>query len=299
VFQSLWQMGRRVMVVAVLASLACGSALAGNKKTPAAGDNGRSMTVRLVRSAEPGCEPNCPEWIVAHGEITLATPALFRGLFRKIRNRRLPVVLDSGGGSVESAISIGKMIRKHKLDVIVGNSTLSKCSASTPDCSKTHKDGEPYLGYHVIWSGTCASACPFILAGGVNRMAWGDAIGAHQIVATRSVERVKYRDTFRTQNGRKKFIRRVILSRKVFTKKPTTDLAKPYVNNLRRYFSGMGVDPSYVGFFAKATPENMYFLTSAERVATHIINADPPDTRFLTKATCSGETAASYCVKRH
>ncbi len=268
------------------------------KAIPKSAVDSRDMKVYWVRSAEPGCGQICPEWIVARGNIVPSTPKLFRKLFRQIGKRHLPVILDSGGGSVEAALSIGKMVREHQLDVIVGSTSLSTCSSSVTDCSVKHRDGEPYLGYQVIWSGTCASACPIILAGGVRRMAFGDAIGAHQVVETRRRERIRYRDTFTTVNGRKKLLRRSVISRQIIVGKPTTDVPKSYYDSLRKYFSAMGVSPAYVDFFARATPDKMYFLTSAERFATKITNADPPKTGYFDKSTCLANPPAEFCVKR-
>lgn len=64
------------------------------------------------------------------------------------------VLLDSPGGSVDDALSIGRLIRERDLSTEVA-------------------DG-----------GLCASSCPLILAGGVERMAGREAaVGVHQIYA--------------------------------------------------------------------------------------------------------------------
>jgi hypothetical protein len=50
------------------------------------------MQVRIVRSAQPGCEQDCPEWISAQGKIMAGqTLYLFRSALRRLKGRKLPI----------------------------------------------------------------------------------------------------------------------------------------------------------------------------------------------------------------
>src|SRR5262245_7773971 len=49
-----------------------------------------SMQIHLVRSAEPGCEPQCPEWIAAQGKIDGNSVAQFKQVLRQIGDRKVP-----------------------------------------------------------------------------------------------------------------------------------------------------------------------------------------------------------------
>ena len=71
----------------------CGAALAqpaGAKPTAEA-----PMQVHLVRSAEPGCEPHCAEWIAAQGRIEAGSAARFRRALRRLGGRKLPVLVQA------------------------------------------------------------------------------------------------------------------------------------------------------------------------------------------------------------
>ena len=93
------------------------------------------MKVVIVRSSEAGCEPVCPEWIMAEGEITTATPGVFRKALKQMGKRKLPVIIRSPGGQVNAALEIGRMIRKAKLDVAVGWTKYSGCAPADKTCT--------------------------------------------------------------------------------------------------------------------------------------------------------------------
>ncbi|MGH9286372.1 MAG: hypothetical protein ACRD0M_11970, partial [Acidimicrobiales bacterium] len=78
-----------------------------------------SMQVHLVRSAEPGCEPQCPEWIAAQGKIDGSSVARFKRILRQLGERKVPVLIDSNGGRVTEAFAIGRLARARGLDVVV------------------------------------------------------------------------------------------------------------------------------------------------------------------------------------
>src|SRR5262245_35993770 len=78
-----------------------------------------AMQVHLVRSAEPGCEPNCPEWIAAQGRIDAGSVARFRRVLSQLGDRKVPVLIDSNGGRVNEAFEIGRLARARGLDVVV------------------------------------------------------------------------------------------------------------------------------------------------------------------------------------
>jgi hypothetical protein len=258
-----------------------------------------SMTVVLVRSSETGREPVCAEWIAADGDVTAASPGKFRSALKQAGLKGIPIVIHSYGGSVEAALAIGRMIRKNKSPVIVGNTIFTGCTPYAKDACKPPKEAKGrYAAAPSLYSGYCTSACGLILAGGAVRMSVNGNIGTHQIVSNPSFDRIRYWETYRVVNGRKKVISRKIVSRKRVTMKPTTKLGKSLVGSLRSYLESMGVSASYYDLFAKAPPEGMYFLTPAEMKATRIVTADPPSTIFFRKELCAGAVPALNCVSR-
>jgi hypothetical protein len=80
------------------------------------------MQFRLIQ-AGGDCTEICPEWISAEGYIDRKAASRFRDLLLKVKDRRLPVVVDSPGGDPRPAMAIGKMIRSRQLDIIVARTT--------------------------------------------------------------------------------------------------------------------------------------------------------------------------------
>ena len=124
------------------------------------------MTVSIIRHGGHSCEPECPAWIAASGVITNDTPAEFRKVFAKLGREKLPVIINSPGGRLFAALKIGRMIRARGLSVAVGETQFDPLSDGIVISSE---------------GGSCKSACPFILAAGVERYSGeGRLVGLHQ-----------------------------------------------------------------------------------------------------------------------
>jgi hypothetical protein len=135
--------------------------------------------MRIVRviSSDPACQPNCPEWISAEGRIMPGTGAAFARAIADLRGRRLPVLVSSGGGSLADAAAMGQLIRQKGLVVAVARTLIEKCPPRARACPEPE-------GQAITGGAKCASACPFILAGGVERLVGPTAmVGVHQITA--------------------------------------------------------------------------------------------------------------------
>ena len=137
----------------------------------------RETPMRFARivSADPACQPNCPEWIAAEGEIEPGTAAAFADILKRLGGRRLPILIHSPGGSVVDAIEIGQRIRAERLVVAVARTLAASCPETGSRCA----DGP---GEAITGGAKCASACTLILAGGVERMVGPNPlVGVHQI----------------------------------------------------------------------------------------------------------------------
>jgi hypothetical protein len=135
------------------------------------------MRIVRVMSSDPACQPNCPEWISAEGRIMPGTGAAFARAIANLRGRRLPVLVSSGGGSLTDAAAMGQLIRQKRLAVVVARTLIEKCPARASTCPDPK-------GQAITGGAKCASACPFILAGGVERFVGPAAmVGVHQITA--------------------------------------------------------------------------------------------------------------------
>jgi hypothetical protein len=91
------------------------------------------------------------------------------------RRLRLPILVNSIGGSTVDAMAMGRLIRANHLAVAVAMTKIDPCAPGAKDCG-------PARGEAVSFGAECASACPLLLAGGVERYASPLAfIGVHQI----------------------------------------------------------------------------------------------------------------------
>lgn len=256
------------------------------------------MKVVLVRASFTGCEPNCPEWIMAEGEITGATPAVFRKVLKKIGKRKLPVVISSPGGRVEAAMEIGRMIRKAALPVAVGRTNYHSCSPWEKNCTLP-KEAEGYydgLGYGS--DGYCLSACPLILAAGTERLGAGTRIGLHKTRRTWYKEKIYYRETYRIEKGRKKVVSRKEVSRKRTGSFVKDGIDKALRKQLRTYLGEMGTSLSFIDEMEKASFTSMNDLSWTKLQELRLVTSYQAAENLTRSAVCIGAAPAPHCRVR-
>ncbi|MBV8105688.1 MAG: hypothetical protein JO223_13880 [Hyphomicrobiales bacterium] len=162
-------------VIALAGFLAAGSGALADLKLPPRPRGDPPMRIVRVMSSDPACEPNCPEWISAEGMILPGTAAAFRKAIFDLDGRRLPVLISSHGGSLGAALQMGELIRERRLAVAVARTLIANCPERTPVCPGAR-------GQAITGGAVCASACPLILAGGVERLVGPvPMVGVHQI----------------------------------------------------------------------------------------------------------------------
>jgi len=251
------------------------------------------MTVVVVRSNIPSCEPDCPQWISAQGRITANTPSVFKKALKLAGKKRLPVIITSPGGDVDAALAIGNLIRARKLDVAVGWTVFSGCEPRQKDC----KPGV-YSGTVYNYGAYCASACPFILAAGQQRLlGWRAMVGVHQISTTMIQDRSLYREKYIIVKGKKKVLSRTLVSKKPAKSYVTTKLAKSHRRKLTAYLKTMGVSAELIKLFDKAPPTSIYMLSPDEASSTKLVTAFNPASNLVGTYLCSMPTPADNCVK--
>jgi hypothetical protein len=252
------------------------------------------MRVFVVRNSMPSCEPNCPEWIGAEGEITAATPKLFRKVLKQIGTSKLPVVIRSPGGSIEAAIEIGKMLRKADLTVAVGFTRFSSCTPNDKACTLPPENKGIYRGTIDDLNAFCNSACPMILAGGTSRLAGPfTSIGLHEPKTSWTQEQVRYRETYRMIRGKKKVISRKIIGRKTVKNKVTYGLDKSLRKKLTSHYKGMGVDVAILDDTVKAKFQDIYFLPEPRKSTLNLVTNAGSAVLLVNPAFCG---ALSTCV---
>jgi hypothetical protein len=125
----------------------------------------RKMPMRFVWNE---CVPDCTGWISAVGVVTSETPQDFDDFARSRNLMNATIVLDSSGGSVNDAITLGRRWRKLGLLTTVG---------TTVDMRTPHGDRPA-----VVSGAYCESMCVFLLLAGKTRyVPDGVYVRVHQI----------------------------------------------------------------------------------------------------------------------
>ena len=234
----------------------------------------RAMRVIIVTDSRPGCEPNCPQWIAANGEITAETPAQFQRVFKALGQKKLPIFISSPGGSVPAALAIGREIRKRKLDVAVERTIFQKCELAAAVfhvCDlRALKDGD--TGRPESIAAQCASACVFILAAGTERVVpvYG-FVGVHQHHATLTMQKVlrTYQVQRRVENWRLVEQRKLIAEKQLSS---TTLEQHPDYAPARAYFTEMGINTAAImPLLLSASHNDIHRMTPDERRSTRLV----------------------------
>jgi len=114
------------------------------------------------------CEPNCRGWVSAVGIITADTPKDFEDFARGRQLGGATIVLDSSGGSVNDAITLGRRFRNLSLLTTVGISVQDRSGQG----ERPSVAPEAY----------CESMCVFLLLSGKKRYVPDEAhVRVHQI----------------------------------------------------------------------------------------------------------------------
>ncbi|MGH6680602.1 MAG: hypothetical protein ACREDL_17115, partial [Bradyrhizobium sp.] len=104
-------LGLGVLVLAALPGSARAEAAPGPRTVP-------------MKFSWVACQPNCGEWISAVGIITDDTPKDFETFARGRDLAGATVVLDSSGGSVNDAITLGRRFRSLGMLTTVGSTAV-------------------------------------------------------------------------------------------------------------------------------------------------------------------------------
>lgn len=234
------------------------------------------MRVVLVRDGTPGCQPTCSEWISAEGYIDKNAIPQFRKILKELGNKKLPILIDSPGGSVDDALAIGRLIRAKGLDVVVTKTKFS--SSVTGTVNVITGERAPSYGTPQAWISKCASSCAFILAAGTRRYVGAHAhVGVHQLRTFQTFARLerKYRVHTRHVWGVPQEVKRELISeRTVGHKTVETKTGDRIYRSLRNYFTDMGIQPEIMPMITSTPPTGMHWLTTAELKATGMMT-DP------------------------
>jgi hypothetical protein len=259
-------------------NLACGTAAAARPAKPQPPGE-PSMQVHLVRSAEPGCDPQCPEWIAAQGKIDGSSVARFKRVLRQLGDRKLPVLIDSNGGRVNEAFAIGRLARARGLDVVVSRTDFATCAPADAACRRRLRAETVRLGLPRADMSKCASSCAFVLAAGTRRLVGPMAyVGVHQIRSFYIYARVVRTYRF-TATSKQLVSERRVTERVVETRTPQ----KTY-DEIGRYFAEMGIGDGLMPLILATPGDRLHWLTPEELKATGLATDRLDGEQLLTRA---------------
>lgn len=287
---------RRVIVAAMFAVLAVATTPPASAGEFIAAD--AEMVFAIVRASNPICEPNCPEWIAADGEITSKTTKAFKAILKKVGRRNLPLLINSGGGRVDIAMAMGQIIRERQITVEVARTDYLRCGPRDKKCKPDLQDGV-YYGYANTIDAVCFSACPLVLAGGVRRIAGPvSRVGVHQIVTVSEKYKDKYK-VWKVKNKSGKLVekRKLIKRQKIGTTR-STSLSKKMRRELGKYLDDMGVKKTLIDLIMATPYEDIRILDvyelKAYGLATEYWNIEV----LVQYRVCTTNTPPEHCVVR-
>lgn len=262
---------RAIAAILFAAALACGPAAAAPPRKTAFSLE-PVMQLHVVRSAQPGCEPECLQWIAAQGRIVPGTLGQFREVLRGLGGRKLPIFIDSSGGAVDDALAIGRLIRAKGLHVAVTRTAFMPCAPGDTACRKAKTGGE-LRGVAQAHFSKCASSCAFILAGGTRRfVGQGIGVGVHRISMTLRMYRIWRRYAF----GAPVETRKTLVSERRLGERHVR--ARSAYANIGRYFAEMGIGEEIMPLILSTPSDSIRWLTPDELrstgLATHLISGE-------------------------
>lgn len=285
--------GARTTVLAALLVVSASATTAAAQSLP------DSMQFVLIhgdaRSGYCHTDGSCMDWIAAEGRIDKGSPAALRKMLASIGNSKLPIVVRSGGGNVDAALAMGRLIRARGLSVAVGGTRLNGCPIAEPLCAEGWRNGAKGSVYSA--GSFCYSACPFMLAGGVRRMfSQFSSVGVHQITMVYDGERIRYRTEYQVVNGKKRILARQEIGREWVGQHSNTKMTKAFRKALLAYFNEMGVDSSIFDLAMSATPQALHLISqldgAAIKLTTDLATAD----ELVAAGACPVGRPLSGCV---
>jgi hypothetical protein len=168
---------------------ATGLAEAQDPHRPAVGGIGSPIDAMIFYVAHGGdgaCGPGCSDWIAAEGTVQWDSWKRLIAILDRQQGRKLPLIIHSWGASnLNVAVSMGRILRDHGLDVTAGATEVEACAGrSEPDCFALKRQGGPLDAAVSVPEPACDLACVLVLAGGVHRSL---PEGARVVLSGRSI----------------------------------------------------------------------------------------------------------------
>jgi hypothetical protein len=171
---------RTIAALVLTCALTCGVASSASSQQQKASPQPASepMTFYIVKGAPDSCGRGCDSWIEAEGKIEIDTPARFKAILDRLRDRNLPIYFASLGGNLERAMTMGNMLHARPIVAGVGRTVVQECGFEAQDseaCINVKNSGRELHG-ELLTNAVCASACPYFLVGATVHEVAPDAV---------------------------------------------------------------------------------------------------------------------------
>ena len=146
------------LLLAIAAAGAHAQTLPDNPPAAQATPSRPVMTFEWMREGPADkCGSHCREWISAKGLIDANSARTFAEFTRTRSTQGATMVIESEGGSVSAAMTLGRLLRQ--LDI---STTVGRTERRGPDATGIERA-------HLSPAAICASMCPFVVLGGAHR----------------------------------------------------------------------------------------------------------------------------------
>ena len=132
----------------------------------------KPLLVFVAKGDSRACGAGCSEWIAIEGFFDNQAAERIKNFLINLNRYDLPVFLNSNGGFLSQAISIGSFLREHRMTTGVGRTVPLDCKPTAPisnACRDLIIRAHEQQATLIYEKARCDSACVFALIGGSTR----------------------------------------------------------------------------------------------------------------------------------
>jgi hypothetical protein len=219
--------------------------------------------VFFVAKGEPGaCGPDCSEWIAAEGGFDPAAHVRLREFLDTLPRKDLPIFFHSLGGLIGPALSVGSLLRAHRMRAGVGHTVPFGCRDALrldDACRKLMQSGREFKSRLRESGAVCASSCVYALVGASTRtIAYVARVGVHRHRALRRDRDGHWSDSDGSGGG------------------------VPVIDRLRYYVTQMGADSGLIDAAERTDHTSTHWLSRDDLARFGVTTDGLFETRWVT-----------------
>ncbi|MGN6571024.1 MAG: tetratricopeptide repeat protein [Pseudolabrys sp.] len=147
-------------------------------------EDGSPMIFAIAEGGANACGPGCKAWIVADGNFDHGAAQRFRAFLGTHAGRKLPIVINSAGGSLADAFAMGKLMRARGMTIRIAATEPDGCAGDRKACREKLHAATPVTARLRVQRAICNSACVYALMGASHRqIPDGAVVGVHHPIS--------------------------------------------------------------------------------------------------------------------